>query len=97
MVKEIEAFSKTKQKGDPKNSNYGGKTTMHELTSILERRWSLPNVELFLFMQYPVFKTGQCLSSIVSSGSLIKTPGRYGSPRQLTVFRASPEPGHDGF
>ena len=36
MVKEKEAFSKTKIKGDPKNSNCGGKTSMHKLTSILD-------------------------------------------------------------
>ena len=36
MVKEREAFSKTKQKGDRKNSNYGGKTSMHKLTSLLD-------------------------------------------------------------
>ena len=36
MVKEKEAFSKTKIKGDPKSSNCGGKTSMHKLTSILD-------------------------------------------------------------
>ena len=36
MVKEREAFSKTKTKGRPKNSNYGGKTSMHKLTSLLD-------------------------------------------------------------
>ena len=36
MVKEKEAFSKTKIKGDRKNSNYGGKTSMHKLTSLLD-------------------------------------------------------------
>ena len=39
MVKEMEAFSKTKIKTNPKkdapNSNRGGKTSMHKLTSIL--------------------------------------------------------------
>ena len=32
MVKEMEAFSKTKIKGVWKNSNFGGKTSMHKST-----------------------------------------------------------------
>ena len=36
MVMEKGAFSKTKIKGDSKNSNFGGKTSMHKSTSILD-------------------------------------------------------------
>ena len=36
MVKEKGAFSKTKIKGHPKNSDCGGKTSMHKSTSILD-------------------------------------------------------------
>ena len=49
MVKEMEAFSKTKIKGVSKNPNFGGKTLMHKSTLILDLVWGRGMVQSTVF------------------------------------------------
>ena len=59
MVKEREAFSKTKIKGVSKNSNFGGKTSMHKSTSILDflKEIAAPQVGVLLLLMACCFAT----------------------------------------
>ena len=72
MVKEREAFSKTKIKGVSKNSNFGGKTLMHKSTSLLDffkKGVAVPQVGVPLLLMVCCYAMLLCYSNVNSTAN----------------------------